>query len=61
MKKEEASRYLRARQNPEFLEKFIKPRGLGPEHSESQVKLRKGLKVSSCCTEIAEKSMLILI
>ncbi|KIM33490.1 hypothetical protein M408DRAFT_326194 [Serendipita vermifera MAFF 305830] len=45
MKKEETSRYLRARQNPEFVEKFITPRGLGPEHTENQIKLRKGLKV----------------
>ena len=47
MKKEEASRYLRALQNPDFVEKFITPRSLGPEHTENQTKLRKGLKVST--------------
>jgi nucleoporin NUP159 len=47
MKREEVARYLKARQNPEFMEKFIKPRTLGPEHTENQLKLRKGIQVCS--------------
>jgi nucleoporin NUP159 len=45
MKREEASRYISARRNPDFLEKVIKPRSLGPEHAENQLRLRKGIKV----------------
>lgn len=45
MKREEAFRYLNARRNPEFVEKVIKPRALGPEHAENQLRLRKGIKV----------------
>ncbi|PVF95894.1 hypothetical protein CPB86DRAFT_737916 [Serendipita vermifera] len=47
MKREEVARYLKARQNPEFMEKFIKPRTLGPEHTENQLKLRKGIQLQT--------------
>ncbi|KAF8515382.1 hypothetical protein BU17DRAFT_14223, partial [Hysterangium stoloniferum] len=42
-KQEELSRWVRARNDPEFA-KTIKPRTLGPEHAENQVRLRKALQ-----------------
>ena len=46
MKREEAGRFLQARQDPAFMEKLVKPRGLGPEQAEIQMKLRKAMRVS---------------
>jgi len=45
MKREEAARYLAARQNPQFMENLVKPRGLGPEHTENRNRLRKSIQV----------------
>ncbi|KAG8830152.1 hypothetical protein FRC17_005344 [Serendipita sp. 399] len=59
-RREEASRYFKARQNPEFFEKIIKPRGLGPEHAENQLKLRKGFQLESSRVKELEEAILKL-
>lgn len=46
MKREEVARYLAAHKNPVFLDKWLKPRGLGPEHTENRTRLRKAIQVS---------------
>lgn len=45
MKREESLRYIEAKKNAEFLETFVKPKSLGPEHTENQLRLRKAVKV----------------
>lgn len=46
VKQEELSRWVRAKKDPNFA-KTLKPRTLGPEHAENQIKLRKALQVRS--------------
>ncbi|KAF8484376.1 hypothetical protein JB92DRAFT_1573691 [Gautieria morchelliformis] len=44
-KQEELSRWARAQEDPEHA-KTLKPRALGPEHSENQIRLRKALQMA---------------
>jgi len=44
MKKEEVSRFMKAKNDKEFA-KMLKSRALGPEHSEMQARLRKNIRV----------------
>ena len=47
MRKEEVVRFGKAKDDAEFA-KMLKVRSLGPEHLETQVQLRRGVRVSAC-------------
>ncbi|KAF8588895.1 hypothetical protein K439DRAFT_543610 [Ramaria rubella] len=55
-KQEELFRWVRAREDPEFA-KTLKPRSLGPEHSEIQIRLRKALQCANDRTQQCEDQM----
>lgn len=59
VKREEAARFIRARSDPDFA-KLVRVRQLGPEHAESQLKLRKATQATKEALAALEEHIAVL-